>query len=204
MSQTSLNRSSSASARAVTTMAPAIIAALLTGSAMANSSNTHEHDVNIVVNEIAMLDFNTATPVAFEVMAPANAGEIPVIHSTDHSRKLYFTSVVNSGEQRNITVSHNGSVPAGLSLSMQASGPGTAGMGNKGFVSDGDFSSLRPISNTAQVVVAGIGSGFTDTGNDAGVDLDYSLEISSNGEDIGQLFTHDDPVTLTYTISINN
>lgn len=184
-----------------TTVAMILGATLVTGSTMADGLTSNEHGVDITINEIAMLDFDNAAPVAFEIVAPENAGESPVVSATDTTRRLFFTSIVNQqGETRNITVAHDNNVPDGLRLHLHASGP--TGSGNLG-TTNGNFSSPAVITDLGtQVVVNGIGSGYTNTGSSDGVALDYSLSILSSPQDLASLAANSSAVTLTYTMGV--
>jgi len=180
-----------------------LIAGLLTGSVMATENASNDHEVEIIINEVAMLDFSSASPVTFEIVAPAQAGDIPEVQSAgDSSRRLFFTSIVNHGETRTIRVAHDDSVPAGLRLRLQASGP--SGTGTIGTTNGNAFASPAVItSNGNQVVVSGIGSGYTSTGSSAGAELNYSLSISNTPNDLSSLVAQTGEVTLTYTMGVD-
>ena len=187
--------------RPLTTLAMAMGATLLASSVMASETGSNEHDIDITINEIAVLDFNNPAPLAFEIVAPANAGEIPVVQSSDNTRRLYFTSIVSEGDTRSVTVAHDGNVPDGLELRLQAFGP--SGFGDMGSAGDGIFGFPTVIDDTGnQVVIAGIGSGYTATGPMDGASLNYSLSISDTPSDLASLVANSGAVTLTYTMGV--
>lgn len=200
MSRHSLFRFAPASATATL-----LAAALMLNSAMAEEYDTLAHDISITVDEIAALDFSSASAVSFQVVAPDNAGDIPKVQASNTHQRLFYTSVVKAGESRNITVAHDNSIPDGLSLALQANLPSGVGTGALGSTFSGDFQNSAAIDGSgSQVVVNGIGTGFTGTGSDSGVTLVYDLSVTTHPIDIRDLFTHDGDVTLTYTMSVGN
>ena len=182
-----------------------LAATVLVHSAMAEEHDTLTHDISITIDEIAMLDFGSASPVSFQVVAPDNAGDVPKVQASNTNQRLFYTSVVKSGESRNITVAHDNSIPDGLSLALQATLPTGPGSGALGTTFGHDFQNSTVIdASGTQVVVNGIGTGFTGTGSDSGVLLNYDLSVTTHPVDMRDLFTHDGEVTLTYTMSAGN
>lgn len=177
--------------------------ALLASSAMAAEQDSHGHDVEITVNEIAMLDLSGSGPVTFEISAPQVAGSAPSVQAISTNQRLFFTSIVNENQTRNITVSDNGSIPTGLLLELQASVPNGVGTGAIGTAVGGDFESFKAIADSgSQLVIRDIGSGFTGTGGNDGAQLNYNLLLTSNSADLEALFADNHTVTLTYTMGV--
>ena len=194
--------SSPSSLRPLPWLALSLAATLSIGQANAEPLTSGEHSVQITVNEVAMLGFSDTTPLAFEVIAPTQAGVSPFvqIHGSN-SRQLFFTSVVDSDQiQRVIRVSHGDTVPNGLRLTLQAGV--VLGMGAVGNTNTGAFSTATQINGTGnQVVVNGIGTGYTSTNPDEGVTLNYGLSLSNSTNEISTLRAQNNTATLTFTMS---
>jgi hypothetical protein len=87
-------------------------------------------------------------------------------------------------------------------LRLQAFGPN--GTGDIGTTQGNSFSTPTVITNSGdQVVVSGIGSGYTSTGATDGTELNYSLSISNTPNDLANLVAQTGQVTLTYTMSVD-
>ena len=113
------------------------VAALLAagaGSAPAQESDTTDHNVNIDVEEVALINDIGDDPV-FTIDAPAGAvgGEAVVVTSTDEDSKwLQYTSILGPAlNERKITVSIDDAdnIPAGTTLTVTAATPGAPSSG---------------------------------------------------------------------------
>lgn len=183
-------------------MALGLAATFCIGQASAEELTSGEHSVHITVHEVAMLDFSDSTPLSFEVVAPSQAGGSPVVQiNGSNSRRLFYTSVVNSEQpQRVIRVTHGDTVPNGLRLNLHAGPP--FGLGGVGTTNSGAFSAPTQVNGSGnQVVVEAIGTGYTTTDPGEGVNLTYTLAISDLSVEIGKLRAENNTVTLTYTMS---
>ena len=153
----------------------------------ANDSATHSVTLN--VNEVVLLDLNDTSAVVLTTSAPTNGGELPV-GSTDTSKLLQYTSLVPSGQTRNLTVQWGGAdaAPAGTSLKLEATSV-SAGCGTS--------APQVTVGPTAQALITGIGSCATGTGA-SGSQLTFTFSIDNvNALVVGDNST----VTLTYTLT---
>jgi hypothetical protein len=102
--------------------------------------------------------------------------------------------VVAKNKTRNITASISGTLPSGVSLKLQAGGIST-GNGTLGG-SGGQIT----LSKNGQNVVTGIGSAYTESGENKGHQLTYTLDM--NNSSYSTLIANNNyNVTVTYTIT---
>lgn len=163
----------------------------------AQDTETDSHNVTITIPEIALLDLesNTAKNITLIGEHSGEAGDpLDFSNATDDSIWLNYSSIVGSNKTRSVSVEiTNGSVPEGLQLNVEASISAT---GNGDLGTPGDSITL---SGTAQDLITGVGSAYTETGDEKGHKLTYTL--SQNGDygdlEIGSGTT----LTITYTLS---
>lgn len=177
-----------------------------------NDTNEAQHTVAITIPTIALVDVEGASGEAESIdlspdVSSLEAGDkIDFTSVSDNSLWLNYTSIVsgnngngngnNSSNERSITVEINNAsnLPSGVSITLSA-GAVTTGNGNKGEEETGDIT----LSETAQNVVTGIGSCYTESGFQKGHQLTYGLSMDdTNYED---LTANSYEVTVTYTIS---
>ncbi|MBC8184216.1 hypothetical protein H8E88_24240 [candidate division KSB1 bacterium] len=159
----------------------------LTGMGMAQSTATH--DVNINVDDIVLLAVSGGT-ITLDVTVPAAGGGDPVGETDNTTVYLQYTSVVSS-TTRNVAARISASaVPSGLALSVQAIGtPGT---------NEGTYGAAITLSDTDQNFVTAIASCATGTGGTDGALLEYILSVTSATT---LNYGDDTTVTITYTLS---
>ncbi len=159
------------------------------GALVAQDSETH--DISININAVALLDIIDGTQISLTAET-TTAGAAPTGNS-DTSKELRYTSVIDSGAgtSRNITAEITaGSVPSGLSVTIESSAP--SGSGTVGSTAG----SVTLSSVSAQSIITGIGSG--NTGTTSGPTLTYQLSVDSIGDlDAANSGT----VTVTLTIT---
>jgi hypothetical protein len=184
-----------------------IIATVLFSFGGANASvstgdddNTATHAVAITIPTVALVDVENAEGEATTInltpdVSALEAGEaVDFSTANDNSLWLNYTSVVASEQTRNITASISGTLPSGVSLKLQAGGIST-GNGTLGS-SAGEV----VLSATGQNVVAGIGSAYTESGENKGHQLTYTLDM--NNSSYSTLVANNNyNVTVTYTIT---
>ncbi len=152
-------------------------------------TSTDSHDVTMQVTEIALLGLNDTTSVTLTTIQPGGAGLNPT-GSSDSSKKLHYTSLVPSGQTRNITVQWGGTdaAPAGTSLSLEAvSVPANSGTATGPVI----------MSNTGQSLVSNIGSCATGIGVN-GTALTYTFNIDTPSS---LLVGDNKTVTITFTLT---
>ncbi len=154
------------------------------------------HDIQITINEIALMRVLTNAQIAFSVGSPATEGDEPVITGTPNNTKyLQYTSIVNASDRRTITAETSEDIPSGLILKLTASTPST-GKGDKG-----SSSGEKTLSSSAQTIISDIGSCYTGIGDSSGSNLSYTLEIDD--DNIGNL-TEDDDIIVTVTFTLTD
>jgi hypothetical protein len=196
-----------------------IIAALIftTGVSMAtkpvvsvptgDDTNEASHHVGITVPTVALVDVEGADGEAGTIsLAPdlsgLEAGEsVDFSSATDNSLWINYTSIVSGGEEpntRNISAKiSEGSLPGGISLLLTVGGI-TSGNGTKGQSAATD----KVLTGSAQDVITGIGTCYTETGNNKGHQLTYKL--SGDDGNYQALTAGSYEVTIQYTISEDN
>jgi len=157
------------------------------------ASDSASHDILLDVQEIAVIGLNDTSAITLTTANTITAGQDPsqATADSDSSKLLHYTSVVQGGTTRNISVALGASnVPAGTELAVEATNfPGAANVGS----SAGEV----VLSNTASNLITGIGSTATGTGS-SGVELTYRYRIT----DYSALATDSDAtVTVTYTLT---
>lgn len=166
---------------------------------------TATHSVSIVIPTVALVDVESEdggeagtinlTPSTESI----EAGEA-VDFSTANNNKLWlnYTSVVDAGDnaERQITVAldNEDNLPNGVSLLVSA-GSISSGKGKKGSAVEGKVT----IGTTAQNLVTGIGSCYTESGSGKGHQLTY--ELAMDPDQYTNLVAKDYDVQITYTIT---
>ena len=180
---------------------------LFTGITMAtpivdSDNETTSHSVKIEIPTVALIDIEGSdseagtinlTPVVEGLEAGA---AVDFSTATDNSLWLNYTSIVSDEKTRNITVALDDekNLPEGISLVVTAGGI-ASGKGAKG-----NTSGKVTLSKTAQTLVTGIGSCYTESGHGKGHQLTYALEM--NNEKYADLMANDSyTVEITYTIT---
>ena len=149
------------------------IGLLLAGTAF-GLTDSATHDVDMTVDEIALIDLNDTSTVALTIAAPASGGETPA-SATDTSKRIQYTSIVSrtpSVLSRNLTVNWGGTdaAPAGTSLVAEVTSI-SGGVGTCGTPA-----AAVTVSATGQNLLTGIGGCATGTGTNGAV-LSYTLNI---------------------------
>lgn len=166
----------------------------------ADDTNNGSHSISINIPEVALLDLEGTTAITLAPTAPTEAGAaFDFSSATNSSIWVNYSSVVTSGKIRTVTAAiTSGSVPTGMLLKVAAGSYTGNGKGNLG-----EAGSQITLSATAQDVIGGIGSCYTETGESKGHNLTYSLDLGSsdNYDDLVQGTTS---ITVTYTLTEDN
>lgn len=194
------------------------IAAFLfvTGVSMAqdnNDTNEASHQVKITVPTVALVDVEGAGGEASSItLSPSvsnlEAGEAVNFGSaTDNSLWLNYTSIISGGGKGKGKGNENNSntrsisakltqtdLPVGLNLLLTVGGIST-GNGTRGT----SAATNKALSTASQDVVTGIGTCYTESGENKGHQLTYTLDMNNNNYD--ELTAGSYEVTVQYTIS---
>ena len=191
-----------------------IIAALIltTGVAMAqNDTNEASHRVGITIPTIALVDVEGASGEASSItlspeVSGLEAGEaVDFSSATDNSLWLNYTSIINesngqghNSNTRSISAKiSDGSLPGGVSLKLTVGGIST-GNGTRGQ----SAATGKALTTSAQDVVTGIGSCYTESGENKGHQLTYVLDMDNGNYQALTAGSYE--VTVQYTISEDN
>jgi len=179
-------------------IAAALLFATTAINAQADSKND-SHTVHIGIPEVALLDIEGGN-ITLKATAPTEAGEKVVFNQTNNDLWINYSSIVGDKSTREVSVQiTEGSVPAGLELSVRANNYVGDGEGTMGEVSD-DTIVLNDKNPTN--IVEGIGSAYTGNGANKGHNLTYKIAQSSDDDAYSQLnFEQSQTLTITYTLS---
>lgn len=170
-----------------------------------SDQGTATHSVSIEIPTVALVDVESEDGGEAGVinLSPnvesLEAGEA-VNFGSAINKKLWlnYTSVVDAGDnaERQITVALDDAdnLPNGVSLLVSA-GSISSGKGKKGSTVEGKVT----IGTTAQNLVTGIGSCYTESGSGKGHQLTYELDMNEN--EYANLVAKDYEVQITYTIT---
>ena len=179
---------------------------LVFGVSNAQDTNEAQHGVSIDIPEVFILDIEgpgaeataaTVLNLTPEVPTDLEAGEIVNFTKTDASLTLNYTSIVSSGQTRNVTVSLDSDMPAGVTVKVKAgaimgsSSAGTTGTPNAGVT----------LGATATNLITGIGTSYTGEGNANGHRLTYTLSTDASNFQNLEATTSVITRTVTYTIT---
>ncbi|MFO7577198.1 MAG: hypothetical protein R6W66_05670 [Pelovirga sp.] len=163
------------------------------GWATSLQSDTEDHSITILVEEVAVLGIVGSDP-SFVVGAPTKGGDAFVVTSTNaDTQYLQYSSIVNPTKERKITAKITlGTLPEGVTLQIS---PETATGGKMGEV--GTAVGTISLNSISQNIVTGIKSGYTGIETTDGVKLNYGLALAP-----GSLSTTGATnVTVTYTLT---
>jgi len=163
---------------------------------LAQDTNTDNHLVSLIIPQVALLDIESAgsTDLSFDMTAPTEAGD-PLADQTDNTLWLNVTSIVATGNDRDINVKVNNTY-AGIALKLVAAS--YSGLGFGGF---GTPSAELTLTIADQALVTGITSGYTVDGATNGYQLTYSAEIDASSGFADLVSTAGQDITVTYTLT---
>ncbi len=171
------------------------------GVGLAEETDEEAHDVSITVNEVAELGI-AGDEVSFTVGFDTTAGQPFKVTSTNEDAKyLQYTSIVDTGETRTITVQQTDDLPPGVTLKVTPTTAGGDKQGNVGTAAQNAIT-LNDIDGATNVVTD-IGSCYTGTESSDGVKLTYTLTVEN--DDVSSLKTlAETGYTVTYTLTEGN
>lgn len=182
-----------------------LIGGLSNQTLIAQDSNTEAHDVTINIPEVALLDIepSASTAITLAPTAPTEAGSpIDFSSTTDNSLWINYSSIIGTTTEANrkVTVSiTNGTVPGGMLLKVQAGSDAGNGDGTTG-TAGGQLT----LSGSSQDLITSIGSCYTNTPENNGHQLTYTLELDGTAGSYANLdFDDATTLTITYTLSDN-
>jgi len=152
-------------------------------------------DVGLTLNSVSLLSVKPSnSTIDFQFSVPSLSGTGLTNTLTNNTKWLNFTSGVAQNISRKVTAQiANGSIPSGLTLSLQA---GTA---VNSFGTFGTSSGLVVLSNTPVTIINSIGGAYTGVGVSNGYNLQFSLSINN----YSQLRQGTNSFSIIYTLSDN-
>jgi hypothetical protein len=158
---------------------------------------TQSTSINFTLNPIALLDIESASgrDITFQFLAPNEAGSSIQIPANNNVNRINITSAVTAGSTRRVDVQMLGSLPSGIRLQLQTTGPTASAVGNVGSVSNGNLY----LSSSTLTIINNVGGGHTTNGVNRGFRLDYSMEI----QDYSQLRASNQTVQILFTLADN-
>ena len=164
----------------------------------AQDTETDSHEITIGISEVALLDLEAADKnITLNSTAPTEAGLATNFDVTDSSIWLNYSSIVGSGNSRNIKVKiSNGTVPSGLQLTVEAGNDAGNGAGTKG----SPVSAAVVLNATDADIITGVGSAYTGNGVNNGHNLTYKLSQSGDYSTL-DYDNNGTVLTITYTLT---
>ena len=162
---------------------------------VSNDNGNGSHNIRIVIPKIALLDIESENSknIILKMTSPIEAGD-PIQGNNDNSLWLNITSIVNSGNTRNISVKIDEPID-GIDLNV-VSNP----YSGSGFGSWGTPNTELTLTTNDQALVGGITNAISGHGSYNGYNLKYSA--NSNNSNYGEITsTPADEVTVTYTLT---
>lgn len=166
-----------------------------------SDTDVASHTVTVGIPEVAVVDIEGGAAGTSINLGATFSGEAGVgldyTGATNSDLWLNYTSVTSTTDpNRTISVQiTGGTVPTGLELNLTAAAP--TGVGTLG----APGAALTLTTASAQTVLAGIGSCYTNDGHGEGSNLTYSLSETSGS--FSSLTEVSEALTITYTISDN-
>lgn len=168
------------------------------------TNNKSSNSISISIPEVALLDIEPkgGNALVLNPVAPTEAGNfLDFSNASADGLWLNYSSVVGSKTEpsRKVTVAiSSGYVPEGLQLFVTAS-QAISGKGRLG----APVGKVR-ISGIPTDLITGIGSAFTESGENYGHQLSYALVLDQSNESIAQIdFDQTNQLVVTYTLSDN-
>jgi hypothetical protein len=178
---------------------------LLAGTTMLIAQDDHDdvHNLIIDIPEVALLDLESAGDKTINLSpeAPKEAGEaLDFSNQTNSELWINYSSVIGSKSEpaRDITVQiTSGKLPAGMVLSVKSAKDAGQGDGTMG-TPNGKIK----LDETAQQIIAGIGSSYTGDGVSKGHQLTYTLELDGKKGSYANLdYDQSSTLAITYTLT---
>ncbi len=167
-------------------------------------TNEDSHALTVTIPEVALLDLEAddTTSITLEATAPTEAGLAADVNDSDDTIWINYSSIVNTGEDdnRSVTVEISaGTVPGGTMITLGAA----AYSGDSGGGDTGTAGAAVTLSGTAQDIITAIGSCYTGDGTESGHQLTYTLALDSSDPDAYSKLDASDSNTLTvlYTLT---
>lgn len=178
----------------------AILCSIVTNSAIAQADNSESHQIEIRIQEVALIDLESNAPdfISLTPATPSEAGnEMDFSSAFDQNIWINYSSVTGTSEPlRKVSAYIEGNVPDGLNLNVTASSYQGNGKGKLG-ISEGKVE----LTEQATDIITGIGSCYTGNGVNNGHQLVYSLDLE-NADSYGKLnFNQSASISVTYTLT---
>jgi hypothetical protein len=154
-------------------------------------------NVNLTLPSVALLDIESLTSKNFAMSftAPNEAGNAIITPASNSSIWINFTSAVSASLTRRVTVQASGTLPAGISVTVQANGPLGSGAGTRGTAVG-----LLTLTTGVQNLITGIGGAYTGNGVSNGFQVTYAASLGTN---YSALRSGSAVFTVIYTLTDN-
>ena len=184
----------------VHTLAILAISSLIATGVNAQDTSTDNHQVTVVVPNVALLDLETSVaknfPATFTQPTPLEAGQKVSVPTNNTDLWLNYSSIIPSTvTARTVKVKASALVP-GVGIAVVAA---TATTGGKGTL--GTPTPAVTLTTADQSLITGIGSAYTESGPSKGHQLTYSF--TANDADYAALRAASTAITVTYTLVDN-
>lgn len=176
---------------------------LISGALMAQAdTRTDQHDVSIVIPQVALLDLETASEnknITATFVDGGEAGNPLTAPAANTSLWLNYSSVLSSTvTSRSVNVAISSGTTPGFNVKVEAAAAASDGVGTLG-----TKTAAVTLSSTATPIITAIGSAYTLTGSGKGHQLTYSFETSNGSSNYALLRSGTSAITVTYTLVDN-
>ena len=153
-----------------------VIQAILLFHILAFAQNTALHEVRIGIPEFALLNIEHAgenQQISREVDPAVAVQLIRLSNSREHECWISYSSLVKGGKlERKVVASLTGSIPEGVSVSVEASDYSGNGKGRTGIPSG-----KKLLSGNPEEIISGIGNCYTEKGSSNGHLIRLVIEV---------------------------
>jgi hypothetical protein len=171
------------------------------GFVFAQATDTAEHEVQINILHVAMMDLNDTGLLTLTTTDPGQAGDVFTGETDNTSKELYYTLLTASDGYITVELTNPGGLydttpPTGTAFWVEANSITVSGAGDGGTVIAGG---VEPVLGSAGTIINSIGSCYTGHAGGDGATLEYRLVIS----DATQVAA-DDAATLYVVFTLNS
>jgi len=181
-------------------LAPVAVAFFFAFQVNAQDSNTDNHEITVVVPNVALLDLESSVSKSFTATfaqaTPLEAGEKVTVPVNNSDLWLNYSSIIPSSVTARTVQVKTSAVLPGVGVAVVAATATNDGSGTLGTPT-----ATVTLTTADQPVVTGIGSAYTKTGPASGHQLTYSF--TALDADYAALRAGTTAITVTYTLVDN-
>ncbi|MFC2097768.1 hypothetical protein ACFLSI_05480 [Bacteroidota bacterium] len=175
-----------------------LLTSFWTGQSIAQDSNIAETLINLVIPEVAQIDFHGSSKLITFNSTNNNRQSVEqvITSATDDKTWINYSSIVKPGSTNRISVQiSDGELPPGAAIDLAISYEAMSGKGATG-ISCGQIT----LRSYPQDIITDIGSCYTGSGINKGHQLTYTWK-TYGGRELNSLREMNYTIKVTYTIA---